>query len=124
MFRNYSRHIFGLPMPYLQDCAYTGVLSQGEDLFISAHGSPEGIGHPGGVPRFTARELARWLENWVFPCNYWGNLYLAAPGANPDYLEALLDSLGPAYADRINGQFDLAYSQLRPPVESEWVRVA
>ena len=124
MFRSYPRNTYGLALPYHRDCSYTGILSQGEDLYISGHGSPVSIGHQEGSPRFTPSQMARWLCEQVLPCNYWGNIYIAAPGARSDYLEGLLDALGPAYRGRIRGQFDLAYSQLPPPDEDAWVQVA
>jgi len=124
LFRRYPRAVYGLALPYTKDCSYTGILSQGEDLFISGHGSPVSIGHQEGEPRFTPQQLAEWLEQWVLPCNYWGNIYIAAPGARADFLDRLHQVLGPAYRDRIFGQFDLAYSQLSPPEEGAWVRVA
>lgn len=124
MFRNYPKVTYGLAMPYAKDCAYSGILSQGEDLFISAHGSPVSIGHQEGEPRFTADQLARWLEESVLPCNYWGNLYLAAPGAGPSYLQALLEALGAVFMGRIHGQFDLAYGQLSSPIADVWVKTA
>ena len=124
MFRNYSRDAYGLALPYNADCAYSGLLSQGEDLFLAAHGSPVSIGHQEGDPRFTPSQLAQWLEHWVLPCNYWGKIYIAAPGARASYLDDLLAELGPAFRGRLHGQFDLAYSQLSPPVEDAWVKVA
>ncbi|RLQ22996.1 hypothetical protein DWB85_03175 [Seongchinamella sediminis] len=124
LFRRYPRAVYGLALPYSKDCSYTGVLSQGEDLFISGHGSAVSIGHQEGEPRFTPAQMADWLEQWVLPCNYWGNIYIAAPGARADYLDSLLKVLGPAFAGRLRGQFDLAYSQLNPPEEDTWIRVA
>ncbi|TDG13884.1 hypothetical protein E2F43_10305 [Seongchinamella unica] len=124
MFRHYQRTVYGLALPYTRDCSYTGILSQGEDLFISGHGSPVSIGHQEGEPRFTPSQMAEWLENWVLPCNYWGNIYIAAPGARADFLDGLHRALGPAFRGRIHGQFDLAYSQLNPPQQDAWIRVA
>ena len=124
MFRRYSRQVYGLALPYSPDCSYSGILSQGENLFISGHGSPVSIGHQEGSPRFTPEQMAQWLVEGVLPCNYWGGIYVAAPGARPAYLEELAGCLGPVYRGRIHGQFDLAYSQLRPPVEDGWVQVA
>ena len=124
MFRRYSRSVYGLALPYNEGCSYTGILSQGEDLFVSGHGSPVSIGHQEGEPRFTPPQMADWLEQWVLPCNYWGSIYIAAPGAQADYLDGLLKALGPAFRDRIHGQFQLAYSQLSPPAGDAWVKVA
>ena len=53
MFRRYSRAVYGLALPYNADCSYTGILSQGEDLFISGHGSPVSIGHQEGGQKGT-----------------------------------------------------------------------
>lgn len=124
LFRRYSRAVYGLALPYSKDCSYTGILSQGEDIFISGHGSPVSIGHHEGEPRFTPAQMAEWLEQWVMPCNYWGNIYIAAPGARADYLDGLHEVLGPAFRNRIHGSFDLAYSQLHPPEQDSWIRVA
>ena len=104
MFRHYNRATFGLALPHSHDCSYSGLLSQGEDLFLSGHGSPVSIGHQEGEPRFTPAQLARWLEEWVLPCNYWGSLYIAAPGARQTFLEDLLHELGPSFQGRIHGQ--------------------
>ena len=124
MFRRYERGVYGLALPYNRECSYTGILSQGEDLFIAGHGSPVSVGHQDGEPRFTPQQMAEWLQQWVLPCNYWGDIYIAAPGASTSYLDGLLDALGPAFRGRIHGKFDLAYSQLNPPIESAWVKVA
>ena len=62
MFRRYPRARYGLAMPYAEDASYADVLAQGEDLFISAHGSPSSVGHPLGEPRFGPGEMAQVLE--------------------------------------------------------------
>lgn len=124
MFRCYPQHLYGLALPFASDCAYSGILAQGENLFICAHGSPEGIGHSEGFPRFTANGLANWLGHSVLPCHYAGNIYIAAPGSGPDYIEQLLEWMGSEYRGRIHGAFNLAYSQILPPGGGEWVVAA
>lgn len=120
-FRRYPRPFFGLALPYDAQSTYAGVLAQGENLFISAHGSPETIGHPDGSPRFTAHALAHWLEDSVLPCNYAGDIYLAAPGSTRAFLDALCCALGTDYRNRIHGVFNHAYSRIIPPEHSDWL---
>ncbi|AQA18935.1 hypothetical protein BST95_12490 [Halioglobus japonicus] len=124
MFRRYPRAIFGLAMPYTPESDFADILAQGEDLFISAHGSPSTIGHPTSGVRFSAAELAKWLTERVVPCNFFGNIYIAAPGANQHYINELLDALGSEFESRVHGLFDVAYSQIVPPGRNNWVRAA
>ena len=124
MFRRYPRDIFGLAMPYTPEATFCGTLAQGENLFISAHGDASSIGHPAGNPRFNASELALWLENSVLPCNFAGEIYIAAPGAAQGYINDLRSILGDAFRQRVHGQFNLAYSQILPPGREDWVDAA
>lgn len=124
MFRCYPQQLYGLALPYTPEYAYSGMLAQGESLFICAHGSPECIGHPEDSPRFTADELANWLELSVLPCLYAGDIFIAAPGSGPDYIEQLLKCMGSEYRGRIHGVFNLAYSQILPPGGGQWVVAA
>ncbi|QFU75961.1 hypothetical protein EY643_09970 [Halioglobus maricola] len=124
MFRRYPRAIYGLAMPYTHESVFSDILAQGEDLFISAHGSPDSIGHPLSTPRFDAAELAQWLQEKVVPCNFFGNIYIAAPGADQKFINALLDQLGEEFEGRVHGLFDFAYSQIMPPSRGDWVQAA
>jgi hypothetical protein len=124
MFRRYPRNIFGLAMPYTPAANFCGTLAQGENLFICAHGDASSIGNPAGDPRFSAAELALWLENAVLPCNYAGDVYIAAPGAQQSYINDLRSALGDEFRHRVHGQFNLAYSQILPPGREDWVNAA
>ena len=121
MFRRYRRTFYGLAMPYSEGATYSGTLAQGENLFITGHGSPESIGHPDGAPRFTPAGLGEWLEESVLPCNYAGEIYLAVPGATHCFVDELVSALGHRFQERVHGLFNCAYSQILPPGHGEWV---
>lgn len=121
MFRCYPQPLYGLALPYAADCAYSGLLAQGEDLFICAHGSPKDIGHPEGYPRLSPGELADWLIQSVLPCHYAGRIYIAAPGSGSGFIDNLIDCMGAEYHGRIFGAFALAYNQISPPGSEDWV---
>ena len=121
MFRRYRRSFYGLAMPYTTGTIYAGTLAQGESLFITAHGSPETIGHPDGAPRFRPVALAEWLEESVLPCNFAGDIYLTAPGATGHFLDELATALGPRFKGRLHGLFNCAYSQIMPPGYEDWI---
>lgn len=119
-FSRYPMRHFGLAMAYTPGSSYSGILAQGESLFITAHGDRCSIGHPGGDPRFDAPALAKWLEQWVLPCNYAGELYLAAPGAGQGYLNDLSIALDPIFSGDLFGLFGRAYGELLPGGHPDW----
>jgi hypothetical protein len=120
-FRCYPQNLFGLALPYADDCAYSGLLAQGENLFICAHGGREDIGEPKSNKRFSAPALASWIKQCVLPCHYGGDIHIAAPGSSPAYIDQLLASMGDEYHGRIWGVFNLSYNQLAPPGGQEWI---
>ncbi|MFV8817271.1 hypothetical protein [Haliea sp. E17] len=124
MFRRYPRAVYGLAFAYVPDSDYCGYLAQGEDLYLTGHGTPQSIGHPEGRPRFEPGDLCHWLRQSVLPCGYFGDLYIAAPGCTAGFLAALRDSLGYRHEGRVFGHFDPALSSLPTPVSSNWVSAA
>ena len=121
VFRCYPRHLYGLAMPYLADYTYSGLLAQGENLYLCAHGNPVNIGHPQEQKRFSPQALADWLIQSVLPCHYVGSLFIAAPGCLPNFIDSLLDCLGQDYSGRIHGIFNLSYNEIKPPHSDEWI---
>lgn len=121
-FGRYPLRSFGLAMAYTRDSGYSGILAQGDNLFITAHGDGYTVGHPAGQPRFCAVSLADWLEQAVLPCNFAGDIYLAAPGATAQYLADLCIVLGDACAGNTFGLFDRAYGELLPAGHPDWQR--
>ncbi len=123
-YSRYPLRQFGLVMAWSAQASYSGILAQGENLYIAAHGAPDSIGHPGGEPRFSAAGLADWLEQSTLPCNFAGNIFLAAPGSTPGYLDALRMGLGGAFAGEVFGLFDRAYGEILPAGHPDWHRSA
>ncbi|TGD75313.1 hypothetical protein E4634_04800 [Mangrovimicrobium sediminis] len=126
IYRHYPRAIYGLAFAYAAWDEYCSYLAQAEDLFITASAAGNGrlIGHPQGEPSFTPQALADWLRESVLPFEYFGDLYIAAPGADRSYLDGLRKAMGPRYEGRIFGQFGLPSGTLQPPVEAHWVEAA
>ena len=124
VFRRYPRAIYGLAFSYAAWDTYSSYLAQAEDLFITACGDGLTIGHPGGEPCFSADELADWLRSAVLPCDYFGDIYVAAPGASRAYLRDLRDAMGDSYPGQVYGRAGLARGELQPPLEAHWVGAA
>ncbi len=124
IFRRYPRAIYGLAFSYAAWDTYSSYLAQAEDLFITAHSSGNTIGHPEGAPNFSPEDLADWLRCAVLPCDYFGDIYVTAPGGSRHYLDGLREAMGEHYPGKIYGQFELSSSELQPPVGTFWVGAA
>lgn len=122
--RHYPRSSYGLALPFEPAAVYSHILSQGENLFLTAHGNDVGVGHPDGSPRFCAATLAEFLQQQVLPWGFGADIYLCAPGARPAFLDLLLTRLGADYRGRLRGAFNLAYGQIPPPDRHHWVIAA
>lgn len=123
-FQEHSRSVYGLAFAYLPDNNYCGFLAQGEDLYLTGHGTPHSIGHPRGEPNFAASDLCFWLRGSVLPCGYFGDLYIAAPGCTTGFIQSLRNSLGPRYEGSVFGHFGEDLHLLPKPVSTAWVSAA
>ncbi|MEJ5999789.1 hypothetical protein [Paucibacter soli] len=123
-YADYDQRVFGIPYCYLSAHNYRGLLDQGEDLFISAHGNDDEIGNAAGAPAYTPQQLAAVLNNYVLPGNYRGRIFVSACGSAPVYVNNLRAALGGAYAGRVFGMYgDIDYSIAAPGVPP-WVRAS
>jgi hypothetical protein len=116
-YANYDEEVFGIPYCYLPGHGYGGLLGQGDDLFISAHGNSREIGNENGPVGYTAQQLKGVLSRYVLPGNYAGRIFISACGSAPVYVNNLRVALGPGYAGRVFGMYgDVDYAIAAPGV--------
>jgi hypothetical protein len=120
-YSDYDQNVFGIPYCYLRNHSYRGLLGQGEDLFISAHGNNQEIGNAGNTLNITPTQLATILNNDVLPGNYTGRIFISACGSAPVYVNNLLAAMGAGYRRRIFGMFgDIDY-EISAPGDQNWI---
>lgn len=123
LYDRYPRDIFGLSYHFHEHDYYAGILAQGEDLFLSAHCYGEVVGGESGVPYMKPEQLARWLEETVFPWNYSGRLYLSFMGEPDPYVVSLSRHLGLGYEKRVYSSAGQEGADIYPPGHLAWSRL-
>lgn len=121
--QTYSRRraVYGIVYHYQAGCSYTGVLAQGENLFITAHFRGGQIGGRRRHPRFKPMEFTDWLKDQVLPPNYCGGVYVAAALASISALNSLAQAFESDYDGRVHGLIRPSEHDIPPPWHPDWV---
>ena len=120
----YPKDIFGLAYHALEVGLSPGILGQGENLFVHACITETNqLGHKTGNPQFNAHEFAFWIQEFVLPWNYHGNVYLATDRPASVYGQYLLQHLDKCYEERLFRLGSQTDHQIPKPTSRQWVKI-